>query len=186
MLDERHFSTAIDAILKNWSALQLVLSHAGGTINAAQFNAWFTQSVMQWFKENEDLDAQEVEGFLEDIVVTEFNVEIEDDSYPEVAGLICRFFQICSSSSQSEEQILAQLRTLPKCDLSLCRSVDVEGQQQQQQQQALVNGLAAMGMESVAESTTESTESRTTTVQNGPPEPDEDGFVTVASRRKRR
>lgn len=164
---ERHFSTAVDAILRNWVALQLTINHSG--TNGLQFNSWLKESLVNWFKENENLEIQEVEGFLEDIIVTEFNVEIDDGSYSEVAGLICRFFTICSS--QPEDQVLNQLRALPKCDLSLCHTKDGEedsvADHQNQQE-------VSMDVE---------TESRP--VRSAPPEPDEDGFVTVVSRKKR-
>ena len=173
---DRHFSTALDAILKNWSALQLSLHHSG-TTNAHQFNEWLSQSVLQWFKDNQNLESQEVEGFLEHIVVTEFDVEIEDGSYGEVADLICKFFQTCST--QSEDQILNELRTLPKCDLSLCKTLD-------DQDEAAAAAAAAAAVIGAQEDAAEDmdTESRGP-VRNAPPEPDEDGFVTVVSRKKR-
>lgn len=165
---DRHFSTALDAILRNWVALQLSLSHSG--VNAAQFNPWLNQSITQWFKDNQNLEAHEVEGFLEDVVATEFDVEIDDGSYPEVAALICRFFQICST--QPEEQVLAQLRTLPKCDMSQCQIEDED----ERDHATDPNGEPSEPMD---------TEGESRPIRSAPPEPDEDGFVTVVSRKKR-
>ena len=60
--------------------------------------------------------------FLEQILQQEFDLIIEDGSLEEVGEKICRYFILCST--KSGEEVLEQLRLLPRCDLSLFKCED--------------------------------------------------------------
>ena len=47
---------------------------------------------------------------------------MEDGSLEEVGDLLCQFFTLCST--QNEAVIVERLRSLPRCDLSLCQCED--------------------------------------------------------------
>ena len=68
----------------------------------------------------------QVAGYLEQILLHEFDLFIEDGSLDEVGALLCQYYALCASSS--EQDILAQLRSLPRCDLSLCKCEDQDDQ----------------------------------------------------------
>ena len=73
-----HFRTAITAIFKNWTALQLAVNHVSGwykKIKFARYNffpqnaggpqskekaEWMEESLETWFYENKDLEPYEV------------------------------------------------------------------------------------------------------------------------------
>jgi pre-rRNA-processing protein TSR2 len=143
-LNSRHFRTAVEAILKNWTALQLAVSqHAAGGHSAAVAN-WMVDAVLQWFSENKDLQPFEVSEFLEDILNQEFNVIIEDGSSDEIGTFICEFFSLCLT--KSEEEVVARLRTLPKCDLAACR-VESDEQGTEANQAELAGNLEDMDLD---------------------------------------
>ena len=116
----RYFHISCDAILKNWTALQLAVSQGAGGPQSKEIAQWMVDAVVQWFNENENLEAYEVTGFLEQIIAQEFNLQIDDGSSDEIGTTICEFYKLCSSTKSSEE-IISKIRTLPKCDLSRCQ-----------------------------------------------------------------
>ena len=80
-----------------------------------------------WFYENKDLEPYEVAEFLEDIVSHEFHLAIDDGSSDEIGRLVCQYFTICSSSDD-DATIVAKIQTLPRCDLSLSKVENDEGE----------------------------------------------------------
>ena len=68
---------------------------------------------------NRDLAISEVVDFFESILYQEMHLLIEDGSTEEVANLILDFYVKCSTLN--EEDVIAAVRTLPKCDLSKCQ-----------------------------------------------------------------
>ena len=68
---------------------------------------------------NKDLAISEVVDFFESILYQEMHLLIEDGSTEEVANLILDFYVKCSTLN--EEDVIAAVRTLPKCDLSKCQ-----------------------------------------------------------------
>ena len=63
------FRFAVDAILKNWDALQMVVSHGAAGPESAKIAAWMVDATVQWFGENKDLEPDEVADFLLDIIL---------------------------------------------------------------------------------------------------------------------
>jgi len=108
------FHRAIEIIFKNWSALQLAVAHESGGPQSKEKAEWMVGATETWFHENEDLEDWEVEEFLEDVVSTEFNLEVNDGSCLEIGQKICEFFQFCSNNNASA--IETKLSELPKCD----------------------------------------------------------------------
>ena len=70
---------------------------------------------------NRDLAISEVVDFFESILYQEMHLLIEDGSTEEVANLILDFYVKCSTLN--EEDVIAAVRTLPKCDLSKCQVI---------------------------------------------------------------
>ena len=50
------FRFAVDAILKNWDALQMVVGHGAAGPESAKIAAWMVDATVQWFGENKDLE----------------------------------------------------------------------------------------------------------------------------------
>ena len=120
----QNFHVSVDAIFKNWTALQLAVSQGAGGTQSKEIADWMVDALVQWFNENENLEPYEVTEFLEQIINQEFNLIVDDGSTDQIGTTVCEFFQLCTSS-KSNDEILNKIRSLPKCDLSKCT---VEGQ----------------------------------------------------------
>ena len=69
---DTYFHTACDAILKNWTALQLAVSQGAGGPQSKEIAQWMVDAVVQWFNENDNLQGYEVTEFLEQIIIQEY------------------------------------------------------------------------------------------------------------------
>ena len=80
---------------------------------------WLVDAACHWVSSNRDLAISEVVDFFESILYQEMHLLIEDGSTEEVSNLILDFYVKCSTLN--EEDVIAAMRTLPKCDLSKCQ-----------------------------------------------------------------
>jgi len=165
----KFFNVAIDAIFKNWSALQLAVAHQAGGPESREKAEWMKSATENWFYENSNLEKWEVEGFLETVIVNEFYVQIDDGSLYEVAGKVCDFFEICSNSD--EETIRKKLLTLPKCDLSKCMVKDADDD--------------AVAMDTTEEYLKQIEDLEISKKVRNEPEIDEDGFEMVKPKQRK-
>jgi len=169
-----HFYTAIDAIFKNWSGLQLAVANNAGGPQSVEIAQWMVQVTENWFYENKDLEPYEVTEFLEEIISQEFNVMIDDGSGGEIGRLICQYFVLCSK--EDESVIKEKLKSLPRCDLSLSKVENDDGEMDDTTENISSNVVQQVeGMDIENNINEESEQSRT----------DEDGF-TVVSRKKKK
>jgi len=103
-----YFRTAITAIFKNWTALQLAVNHNAGGLQSKEKAEWMEESLETWFYENKDIEPYEVEEFLGDIIEAEFQLQIDDGSLREVGCKVCEFFSICRT--QNQEKVIERLQ----------------------------------------------------------------------------
>ena len=66
------------------------------------------QATENWFYENKDIHPSEVALFLDDIIIAEFNCDLQDGSLDQVGEEVCRYWKICSS--EDEESIQKKLQ----------------------------------------------------------------------------
>ena len=124
-MSDQRFKAAVEAILKNWTALQMAVAQNAAGAESKAIAAWMPEATTQWFSENKDLQADEVEDFLSDIINQYFNILVQDGSAEETSKLICKFYALSNDSSVSEDKFKASLQTsLPKCDLSVFKIAD--------------------------------------------------------------
>ena len=116
---DQHFRTAVEAILKNWTALQLAVSQGSAGAQSQEIANWMVDATVQWFSDNKELEPYEVRDFFDDIISQEMNFSVEDGSTDEIGRLMCDFYSKCKTNS--EEDVLKAIRTLPKCDLAKCK-----------------------------------------------------------------
>jgi len=125
-MSETPFYTAVDAIFKNWTALQLIVKQGEAGPQGASIAKWMVSATVQWFSENKNLEYDEVEDFLFEIVWNEFSVELQDGSEKEISKLLCDFYKLYTSLD-GEDEFKRRLLALPKCDLSKCQVKDIFG-----------------------------------------------------------
>jgi len=178
-MNERHFRTAVEAILKNWTALQLAVSQGSAGHDSKAIADWMVDATVQWFAENKDLEPYEVTDFYESILYQELHIVVEDGSTDEIGTLICDFYAKCCKLS--EEQVLSAIRTLPKCDLSKSKS---DGASEADDESSAA-GAAGDVIDPSAE-ITEQMEKLETKEVKAKPAPDADGWTEVPTTRKKR
>ena len=120
----KNFHIAVEAIFKNWTALQMAVKQGSAGPQSQAIASWMVEATIQWFYENKNLEVFEVEDFLEDILNHEFNLVADDGSVNETSKLICEYYNLCTNSNITAENIYEKLKHLPKCDLSQCK-IDV-------------------------------------------------------------
>jgi len=161
------FNQSIDAIFKNWSALQLAVAHQSGGPQTKEKAEWLVGATENWFYENDNLQDWEVAEFLEDIISAEFNLQIDDGSLLEVGRKICEYFEFCSKNEESA--ILTKLLSLPRCDLDKCKVEDDDDMEEINDTEDSVVKIDNLEIAEKKE-----------------PEVDEDGFQMVPSRKKKK
>eukprot|EP00092_Neocalanus_flemingeri_P020571 GFUD01022286.1.p1 GENE.GFUD01022286.1~~GFUD01022286.1.p1 ORF type:complete len:170 (-),score=50.98 GFUD01022286.1:73-582(-) len=164
------FKHAIDAIFKNWSALQLAIAHQSGGPQSKEKAEWLVGATEAWFYENKDLQDWEVGDFLEDVVLTEFNLQIDDGSLVEIGRKICEYFEFCSKNNESD--IRTKLLSLPRCDLAKCQVEEDDDNDMEETQDVTDESEVKIDNLEISE--------------KQEPVVDEDGFQMVSSKKKKK
>ena len=172
-----YFERSVDAIFKNWTALQMLVSNLAAGRHTNELAQWLLSATIQWIEENQGLESFEIAGFLEDVISREFNAQLDDGSYEEVARNICRMRSVCLESAD-EEAVRAEMAKLPRCDLSRCQVEDQRGEDSGEEAMDMSEVENAMGSLNASANGSSSGSRR--------PEPDEDGWCTVPSRNRNR
>ncbi|RUS89597.1 hypothetical protein EGW08_002615, partial [Elysia chlorotica] len=114
------FGVALTRILDSWTALQLAVQQGFGGPESAEKAQWMVHAIETWFNENEGLETYEVEEFLENVLNTEFDLLLEDNSTQEIARLICTYYRLCQEKKLDELE--QRLQLLPRPAVNSCRS----------------------------------------------------------------
>ena len=170
----KYFKVAIDAIFKNWTALQMLVKQGAGGPQSREKAEWMTGVTENWFYENKDLEVFEVSDFLDEIMINEFTVSVDDGSLDDVARSICEFYAVCKSSDV--ETVMAKLQSLPKYNLA---NVQIQ-EYNYVDDSGPANYLQKLDKMEIKEPKVKVEKEKIA------PEIDEDGFETVKSRKKRR
>jgi len=183
------FNVAIDAIFKNWSALQLAVYHDAGWPHSKEKAEWLVGVTENWFYENKDLEYYEVADFLEEIIQNEFHCFVEDGSLREVAREVCFYFKYCST--RDEETVRRKLQSLPKCDLSRCTVenmvTDTEGNSLSLDDDDSPSSSSQSQLPEIEKlSISEYDKQVELRKESKAPEVDEDGFETVKTKTKKK
>ncbi|GFR70024.1 pre-rRNA-processing protein TSR2 homolog, partial [Elysia marginata] len=90
-----------------------------GGPDSAEKAAWMVQAIETWFNENQGLETYEVEDFLGQVLNSEFDLILEDNSIQEIARLICLYYRLCQENKVAEIQ--QRLQSLPRPALHGCQ-----------------------------------------------------------------
>eukprot|EP00281_Chroomonas_sp_CCMP1168_P002539 CAMPEP_0206260068 /NCGR_PEP_ID=MMETSP0047_2-20121206/26869_1 /ASSEMBLY_ACC=CAM_ASM_000192 /TAXON_ID=195065 /ORGANISM="Chroomonas mesostigmatica_cf, Strain CCMP1168" /LENGTH=188 /DNA_ID=CAMNT_0053687081 /DNA_START=151 /DNA_END=714 /DNA_ORIENTATION=+ len=111
------FCDAVRAVVHRWTALNLAVSNDWGNGNSSEKREAMVMEVCQGFAAKNNVDPSEVEQFLEEYLVSQFNTEADDESPFEVSHLICRLAQLIKEGNIAEAQALlsSPVASLDKC-----------------------------------------------------------------------
>ncbi|TWU77675.1 hypothetical protein ED733_008225 [Metarhizium rileyi] len=114
---QSNFEQAVAYSLHLWPALTLAVQNNWGGPDSADKRDWFAGAVVDLFLEfsdspqtrtAEDPDIEDVETVLLQVMIDEFEVNVDDDSAMEVAGHIVRARAECSVGQFDEVNKLSQ------------------------------------------------------------------------------
>ncbi|XP_076055320.1 pre-rRNA-processing protein TSR2 homolog [Oratosquilla oratoria] len=74
------FKTVVASLLNNWDAIQFAVQHRTGGPQSKEIAEWLIDVTENYFYDNEELEADEVAGFLSTIMDQELNTLVEDGS----------------------------------------------------------------------------------------------------------
>lgn len=91
-----------------WPSLSLAVTNNWGGPDSADKREWFAQATIDLLSENPDADAEWVEEFLLQVMVDEFEVNVEDESGYEVAEQMLRIRKDCEKGEFTEVRALKE------------------------------------------------------------------------------
>ncbi|CAD6503602.1 BgTH12-03262 [Blumeria graminis f. sp. triticale] len=97
-----HLELGITLALFLWPSLTLAVSAAWGGPDSASKREWFASETIDLVAANPDADVEWIEEFLLNVMLDEFEVNVDDDSAHEVAQTILRLIKDCGNGNWAE------------------------------------------------------------------------------------
>ena len=97
-----HLELGITLALFLWPSLTLAVSAAWGGPDSASKREWFASETIDLVAANPDADVEWIEEFLLNVMLDEFEVNVDDDSAHEVAQTIVRLIKDCGNGNWAE------------------------------------------------------------------------------------
>jgi pre-rRNA-processing protein TSR2 len=101
---QAQFELGITLSLFLWPSLSLAVTNNWGGADSAEKREWFAQETIDLVKANPEEDAEWVETFLLQVMLDEFEVNVDDESGYEVAEQIMRLRKNCGKGDFGEVQ----------------------------------------------------------------------------------
>lgn len=179
---QQKFDLAISLHIAHWSALSLAVANNWGGPNSSEKRDWLAGVISDLFVSEPETDEQDVQEVLLQVLMDEFDVDIDDDSEEPIAIGILKSRRACERSDYAEINAMYERwvqsgsgRNAPQF---IQREADEESDDESDSEE--VDGDADMDMMEIH---TEEVPQLVRT--RAPPDVDEDGFTKVAGRRKR-
>jgi hypothetical protein len=110
---EALFDAAVSAVLRGWPALKMAVSNQFGGPQSQAKATWMESATAQWMRENVEIQADELETFLETLLYQEFDTIVDDGSTPEVSRKICDLYRSCCSGNEASVRTFLSSQPLP-------------------------------------------------------------------------
>jgi len=92
---QAHFELGVTLSLFFWPSLSLAVTNHWGGPDSADKREWFASATIDFLNENTDADDEYIETFLLQVMLDEFEVNVDDESAFEVAEQILRLRRDC-------------------------------------------------------------------------------------------
>jgi pre-rRNA-processing protein TSR2 len=89
------FSQATGSIFRQWTALELAVSHGWGGMESQEKFDYLVEDVIAMFDGKKRLYKDDIQLFLEDVLEQDFQTICEDGSPGEVGELLCTLYREC-------------------------------------------------------------------------------------------
>lgn len=117
---QNHFEQSVAFALHLWPALTLSVANGWGGPDSSEKRDWFAGAIVELFpeftdakpdaskKKDEEPDLEDVETVLLQVMMDEFDVNVDDDSGVEVAGQIIKARKQCAQGQYDEYKALSE------------------------------------------------------------------------------
>ncbi|PSS22257.1 hypothetical protein M430DRAFT_137322 [Amorphotheca resinae ATCC 22711] len=102
------FELGITLALFFWPSLSLAVTNQWGGPDSAEKREWFAQTTIDLLNENPDADSAWIEEFLLQVMLDEFEVNVDDESGFEVAEQIVRMRKDCGRGNFEEVRAMKE------------------------------------------------------------------------------
>jgi pre-rRNA-processing protein TSR2 len=173
---QSHFELGVALSLNLWPALSLAVSNNWGGAASQDKRDWFAGAVVELFEERPDTDLEDVETVLLQVMLDEFEVNVDDESGYDIAEQIIRLRRDVGRGNFVEvEQLKERWEKRGGQAIGFQRGEDEEGE------------TDGSDDESEDEDEDEDVEmgDAPTPRERPAPEVDEDGFTKVQGKKKR-
>ena len=178
---QAHFELGITLALFFWPELSLAVTNQWGGPESTGKREWFAQATVDLLKETPDADAEWIETFLLQVMLDEFEVNVDDDSAYEIGEQIVRLRKDCGRGNFAEVQSMRtkwEARGGREVISGFQNNGDVEAEE--------TDGEGESGdEEGDVDMDMDEAPPLLRARERAVPEVDEDGFTTVPNRRKR-
>ncbi|CZR52037.1 related to TSR2 Twenty S rRNA accumulation protein [Phialocephala subalpina] len=99
---QAQFELGITLSLFFWPSLSLAVTNNWGGPDSSDKREWFAQTTIDLLNENPDADGEWIETFLLQVMLDEFEVNVDDESGYEVAEQILRLRKDCGKGEFKE------------------------------------------------------------------------------------
>ena len=90
------FGEGVSLILYSWTALRLAIEMEWGGIDSVNKRDWMIEVIVDYFdKQGKNIIPEDIEDMLIQIMVDEFNVNLDDDSAYQIGQDIVRMYGEC-------------------------------------------------------------------------------------------
>ena len=173
---------AVALTLASWPALTLAVQNSWGGPNSAEKRDWFAGAASELLDEARDADAQYLEEFLLQVMIDEFEVNVEDGSGEEIAEKILKLrTEINHGDFEAVDGMFVEWRRKQETADNKTR-IFMEGKGSDQEEGSESDSTEADDEDADME---EAPPLVKAPAEKPPPEIDEEGFMKVVRKRNR-
>eukprot|EP00282_Hemiselmis_andersenii_P023493 CAMPEP_0172005510 /NCGR_PEP_ID=MMETSP1041-20130122/5082_1 /TAXON_ID=464988 /ORGANISM="Hemiselmis andersenii, Strain CCMP439" /LENGTH=169 /DNA_ID=CAMNT_0012659503 /DNA_START=71 /DNA_END=576 /DNA_ORIENTATION=- len=123
------FAEAVRAVVHRWTALNLAVHNDWGCGQSSEKRDQMIAEICSGFQAKKNVDPSEVEEFLDNFLISQFNTDADDESPYEVSHLICRLHTLIHQGDIATAQGLlsSPVASLDKCVAEAGAESDLDG-----------------------------------------------------------
>ncbi|GLH09123.1 Uncharacterized protein GBIM_14241 [Gryllus bimaculatus] len=96
------FRSGVERILGNWTALKLAVDHGTGGPRSQELADNLVQYIGDIFCEGGNVEPEDISDVLVEVMDTQFDTWLEDNSQDEISSLLCKLYQMCLQGNVDE------------------------------------------------------------------------------------
>ncbi|KYR00840.1 hypothetical protein DLAC_02895 [Tieghemostelium lacteum] len=175
----RIFDQAVTRIFKEWTALQLALSHQWGGNASLEKAEEMRQDILDLFVDNQRVYPDQIEKILDECLSQDLNTVAEDGSYKQVANMIIQSYVFCVNNQMME--LVALLGPETQSAVQNCVGTGVNDDDDES-----IDDDSQDDDMMVDDSNSNNNTNNNNNNNYNANEPDEDGWVTVGTKGRNR